>query len=118
MLRGSPPLAAFHDAPVEDYELENALEALDVSLDDLSVPRAVPEPAPRREPSKSHPNVVSRQAPQAPSSPAQGRVSGAPSRAVRQTGSDRVVPGSGRGPVPRATTDDGVVIDFDEDDDR
>ncbi len=117
MLRGSPP-PAFQEAPVEDDELENALEALDVSLDDVSIPRPVPEPLPHREPSKSHPNVVSRQAHQAPSSPAQGRVPGAPSRAVRQTGSSRVAPGSGRAAVPRATTDDGLVIDFDEDDDR
>jgi len=117
MLRGSPP-PAFHDAPVEEHELENALEALDVSLEDLAIPRAVPEPLPRRERSRSHPNVVSRQAPQAPSSPAQGRVPGAPARTVRKTGSSRVVPGSGRAPVPRATTDDGLVIEIDEDDDR
>jgi len=32
--------------------------------------------------------------------------------------SSRVVPGSGRAPVPRATTDDGLVIEIDEDDDR
>ena len=117
MLRGSPP-PVFHDAPVKDHELENALEALDLSLDDLSSPRAVPEPLPHREPSKSHPNVVSRQAHQAPSSPAQGRVPGASSRAVRKTGSGRVAPGSGRTPVPRATTDDGLVFEIDEDDDR
>jgi len=118
ILRGSPPPSPLHDAPVEDFELENALEALDVSLGDLSIPRAVPEPSSRREPSKSHPNVVSRQARQASSSPAQARLPGTPAHAVRQTGSGRVVPGSGRTAVPRATTDDGVVIDFDEDDDR
>jgi hypothetical protein len=119
MLRGSPPEPQqLHDARVEDHELENALGALDVSLDDLSIPRAAPEPLPHREPAKSRPNVVRRQVPPASPSPAQARGPGAPARAVQKTGSGRVVPGSGRVAVPRATTDDGVVIEFDEDDDR
>jgi len=118
MLRGSPPLSAFHDAPAGDHELENVLGALDVKLDDVSSPRVVPEPPPHHEPAKSRPHVVRRQVPQASPPPAQARGAAAPARAVRQTGAGRVVPGSGRVAVPRATTDDGVVIEFDEDDDR
>src|SRR4029079_5429509 len=42
-LRNSPFLPSLLDSPVEDHELESALEALDVDLDDLAIPHAATE---------------------------------------------------------------------------
>ena len=71
----------------DDYDLETALEALDVDLDDLSIPIAPPEPH--------------REAPK----PARG--AGRPLRTSAPTPSGR---------APRPQSDDGVLIDFDDDD--
>jgi len=75
---GKVPLATAPPGPVpgdEGYDLETALEALDVDLDDLSVPGTQP-PAARLSPKPRVPTKV----------------------------------------PTRATTDDGVLIDFDDDD--
>ena len=72
--------------PPEADDLENALEALDVDLDDLSIPHAATE-LPR-----SIPPGVSRPPPA------------------------RTTPAGGSGKPKRAVTDDGVMIDFDDDD--
>ena len=138
--------------PIGDDELESALEALDVDLDDLSTRNAVSRPPPRSEPARAHPHQVVRQP--APT-PARGPAA-IPSHAIRPTGPAPVpsrtirppgpvptpsrtirptgpVPTPSRairptGPVPPASapaprpprvrmpTDDGIVIDFDDDD--
>ena len=77
------------------YDLENALEALDVDLDDLSVDE---DAAP--------PMVLHKRR---------------TSQAMPAQSPPRERPGSRQMPVPthvpkRATTDDGVLIDFDDDD--
>jgi len=46
MLAHPPGRAARPGAAADSYDLETALEALDVDLDDLSIPHAKPEPAP------------------------------------------------------------------------
>ncbi|MGE0550259.1 MAG: hypothetical protein AB7O24_19000 [Kofleriaceae bacterium] len=66
----------------ESLDLEAALDALDVDLDDLSVPSELPKPARSTTAQRLH------------------RASNDPSRKN----------------IPRAPTDDGVVIDFDDDD--
>lgn len=60
-VRPSPrpaPAALLGDAPVEDHELEHALEALDVELDDLSIPHAATEL--QRDSDKSRPTAALR----------------------------------------------------------
>ncbi len=124
--RRHAPLS-LHEAPVEDYELDHALQALDVDLDDLAIPHAATQLP--REPSRPTPQLR----PQ-PASPAPGvRVAAptpAPPRAVQPTPAARVVaptpsravhptglgaPGSGRIASPRAPSE-GVDVDFDDDD--
>jgi hypothetical protein len=120
ILRGAPsPLAlpSLHGAPVEDYELEHALEALDVDLDDLSIPHAATQLQRARDPAKSRPLPAAGQPPQAQARAARPTPAPAPSRAGRQTGAPPVASSSGRAAAPRVTTEDGVVIDFDDDDD-
>jgi hypothetical protein len=112
---GEAPVAlpSLYGAPVEDYELEHALEALDVDLDDLSIPHAATQLARDRDPPRSRAAPAERQAPYAPG----GRTpASTPSRAVRHPAADPAGSGAGRVVSPRITTDDGVVIDFDEDD--
>jgi hypothetical protein len=130
ILRSRPTFPSLLDSPVEDFELEHALEALDVDLDDLSIPHAATqlqrdiEPAPSRAsatirpaPSTHNPPSPTRNAPSQSRAPA-----ATPARAIRPTGP--VAPGAGVAssapdaghvPVPRRTTDDGVLIDFDDD---
>ena len=156
---------SLHEAPVEDYELEHALEALDVDLDDLSIPHAatqlqrdtVPPPATGRPaasgqprsplPTGSQPRMpgstgsqprvpvptgpqpraaVPTPRPQRVTSPTgpQPRTAiptpapqpraplATPSRPLRHSD----LPGAGRAAVPRAPSEDGVDIDFDDDD--
>jgi len=137
ILRHEPSLSSLYETPVEDHELESALEALDVELDDLSIPQAEAQLPQHRDAAKSRPTPMIRQAPQAHTPPAQARapvpvpapaqgrarvptpIQGRvpvpmPSRVLRPTGP--VGPVSGRIAVPRAPTDDGVVIDLDDDD--
>ncbi|HEU0032973.1 MAG TPA: hypothetical protein VFQ53_20215 [Kofleriaceae bacterium] len=84
--RGARPISTARVADPEDDELESALEALDVDLDDLSMPHASTE--------------LSRD----------GR--GLPVR-----GRPTIRPASDRQSGPqRRTTEDGVLIDFDDDD--
>ncbi len=77
----------------DGYDLETALEALDVDLDDLSIPHAKTERGPTIPPT-NRPRTGSQRAQRASTS---GRV---------QTRTPQ-----------RPTTDDGVLIDFDDDDD-
>lgn len=93
-------------APAHQVDLDSALDALD--LDDLAMPRASSEPAPPTErrpgrkprpPSETEYSVVSKRKPSAP--PAQA--SPPPTIAPRPTR------------LPRAETEDGVLIDFDDD---
>jgi hypothetical protein len=118
-VRRHAPLS-LHEAPVEDHELEHALEALDVDLDDLAIPHAATQL--QREPSRPMPQVRSQPAsrPPAPAArvaaptPAPPRVAApTPSRAVHPTGLG--APGSGRIAAPRAPSE-GVDIEFDDDD--
>ena len=71
-----------------DDDLEIALEALDVDLDDLSIPHAPPDPV---------------------------RDSGRPARAAGRVVRPSAQTPSGR--IPRPKSDDGVLIDFDDDED-
>jgi hypothetical protein len=97
VLRHSP--LSLHDGPVEDYELEHALEALDVDLDDLSIPHAATQL--QRDPSR-------------PSAAPQPRATVAtPSRPIRPSAAS---PGSGRVSAPRAPSEGSIDIDFDDDD--
>ena len=73
----------------DGYDLETALEALDVDLDDLSVPIELP---------LSQSRLASQGR-----APSQGRASRAPSQSKSQP--------------KRAVTDDGVLIQFDDDED-
>jgi len=119
VLRSAP--LSLHEAPVEDHELEHALEALDVDLDDLSIPHAAtqlqrdpsrPTAAPRTAAVSRTPGPQPRVT--APTPAPQPRAAATtPSRAVHQAGH---VPGSGRVVAPRAPSDDGVDVDFDDDD--
>lgn len=83
----------------DGYDLEHALEALDVDLDELAVPqdRASAEPLPRA------PSVKPRTRAPTVRPPSQQRA------ASRSSGSIKV--------PPRPSTDDGVLIQFDDDDD-
>jgi hypothetical protein len=114
ILRAAPsPLApSLHSAPVEDHELEHALEALDVDLDDLSIPHAATHLA--LEAPKPRPVAAARYAP--PSQVRVPRPTPVPSNPGRPSPAAPVAPASGRGGAPRITTEDGVVIDFDDDD--
>jgi hypothetical protein len=96
---------------VDEVDLESALEALDVDLDDLSIPHAAPGLA----------RETGSQPVRTP-----GRPSIRPT-ANPQTGSARVVkpsqvapsPSGPRRPrAPRASSDDGVLIDFDDDEEK
>jgi hypothetical protein len=137
--RRHAPLS-LHEAPVEDHELEHALEALDVDLDDLAIPHAAPQR--QREPSRPTPQVRSQPASRTPApgvrgaqptpapprgaqptpappraaqpTPAPPRVAAStPSRAVLPTGLG--APGSRRIGSPRVPSE-GVDIEFDDDD--
>jgi hypothetical protein len=121
---------SLHEAPVEDFELEHALEALDVDLDDLSIPHAATQlqrpqppsrpatpahtPAPQpRNPSPSSAPPPRRLAP-SPTTPPRAPAA-TPARAVIQ----RAHPGhTGQGGrvAPGAPSEDGVEIDFEDDD--
>ena len=109
---GFPPLSRFDESDVhpvapepqylrpsepprrgdDGYDLETALEALDVDLDDLAIPHAKTERGPTIPPA-NRPRTASQRVP----------VQRAPSSARPQTR------------APRANTDDGVLIDFDDD---
>jgi hypothetical protein len=144
-LRNSPFLPSLLDTPVEDHELESALEALDVDLDDLAIPHAATELQRDHDPNRPRPTTTIRPAPhsrgpqpparptqpparptqpparptQPPARPTQppARASVAiPSHADRQSDLGPLAPAAGRTGAPRATSDDGVVIDFDDDD--
>jgi hypothetical protein len=169
VLRASPspsPLPSLYGRAEED-ELEHALEALDVDLDDLSQPRAggggpgamtAPAPTPKHTPAPSR-TMMPASAPSRTAAPAPARTSAPaprasvpmPSRAPAATPSrasvpmpsrapaatparasvpmpsrvarasaapaapESTAPGAGRPRAPRVTTEDGVVIDFDDD---
>jgi hypothetical protein len=83
------PRAPAPRAPAAEEDLESALEALDVDLDDLSIPHASTE-------------LVR------PTDPGSQRTAGRPS--IRP-------PSTSQQPV-RARTEDGILIDFDDVDDR
>jgi len=84
LVKDSPSL---YETPVEDHELEHALEALDVDLDDLSIPHAATHPQ------RSPPGPQSGQ-PGPPPSPAR--------------------PPSNRLVASRPPTDDDMEIEFEE----
>lgn len=103
------PAPSLHGGPVEDHELEHALEALDVDLDDLSGSQATSQ-LPR---DRSRPTAAPRATAARTSGP-QPRVPAAtPARAVRHPG--YATPASGRVITPR-TPSEGIEIDFDDDD--
>jgi hypothetical protein len=86
--RHAPLPSVLHEAPMEDHELEHALQALDVDFDDLSIPEAISQVAPQLphqpDPSKSRPTQILR--------PSSGRISGRPPAPVRpSTDGDDVV---------------------------
>jgi hypothetical protein len=82
----------------KDVDLESALEALDVDLDDLSVPHA------RTELAREHAKPGRRPERPAAAAPARSRTpEPTPARSGRQ-----------QPRAPRASTDDGVLIDFDD----
>ena len=89
--RGPPP----GTRAVEEVDLESALEALDVDLDDLSMPHASTELARSPRPGSQNPGAA---------------------RVVTPAASNRAPRPSSSRPI-RATTDDGVLIDFEDDDD-
>ena len=97
MLRHSP--LSLHDGPVEDYELEHALEALDVDLDDLSIPHAATQ--------------LQRDASRPSAAPQPRATVATPSRPIRPSAAS---PGSGRVSAPRAPSEGSIDIDFDDDD--
>ncbi|HEX3762297.1 MAG TPA: hypothetical protein VHW23_26530, partial [Kofleriaceae bacterium] len=115
-VRRHAPLS-LHEAPVEDDELEHALEALDVDLDDLSIPHAstqLQRDASRPIPGLRAPQPTPAPPPRAPQpTPAPRTAATTPSRAVRPTGLG--TPGPSRLAAPRAPSE-GVDIDFDDDD--
>jgi hypothetical protein len=129
MLRKPPP---HHGASVKDDELEHALEALDVDLDDLSASHAAPQPqrdrsspiaavrpvSPPRTPAPKPRASVPTPAPKPRVSvPMPGQKSRAPaatpSRTVRHAG--HPAPGSGGVATPRAPSES-IDIDLDDDD--
>ena len=68
-----PGPLTLHEAPVEDHELEHALEALDVDLDDLAIPHAATQlQRERSRPVAAHP--PSRAPAPAPAPPARASV--------------------------------------------
>ncbi|MEJ7599413.1 MAG: hypothetical protein WKG01_16015 [Kofleriaceae bacterium] len=80
--------------PQEADDLENALEALDVDLDDLSIPHAATELPRQTQPIGTRPAVTARSTPP--------RATATPAPVTRKP--------------KRAVTDDGVMIDFDDED--
>ncbi len=90
-----PPVGSADDG----YDLEHALEALDVDLDEL----AVPQDRPSAEPLPRAPAVKPRTRAPTVRPPSQQRA------ASRSSGSIKV--------PPRPSTDDGVLIQFDDDED-
>jgi len=120
VVRGTPP-PTLRPVPVEDSELEHALEALDVDLDDLSIPHgALPAepslpPISGLRPSKLRPTPAIRPAAEPRPSRREDRAAPGPSRGVRPSGG-QPAPGPGRGAAPRAASEDDVVIEFDDDD--
>jgi hypothetical protein len=122
-VRGPSLPQSLLDSPVEDHELEHALEALDVDLDDLAIPHAATQLQRDHDPSRSRPGVTIRPPSRSASStrtpqpqPARATVP-MPARSGRQTGPIAPVapPAPARPAGPRVTTDDGVMIDFDDD---
>jgi hypothetical protein len=113
---------SLHEGPVEDHELEHALEALDVDLDDLAVPHAAPRLSrDRARPTPAiRPAAMSRTSAPPPHVPVPSPASqprppaATPSHAVRHTGHG--APGSGRVAAPRSASEDSVEIDIDDDD--
>jgi hypothetical protein len=105
---------SLYDTPVQDHELEHALEALDVDLDDLAIPHAATEL--QRDLGAAKARAKSRSAPPAIGTGQEARPSQltnrlpvvTPARAIRAPSTGRI--------VARPNTDDGVVIDFDEED--
>jgi hypothetical protein len=107
--QGPPELeAALNDPSDEDYALESALEALDVGLDDVSLLR------------DSQPQVALPGLP--PNARARRHGDDVPTeRPGSASGNSRRAPPSSATASPskraqRLTTDDGVMIDFDDDD--
>jgi hypothetical protein len=114
----------------EEFDLETALEALDVDLDDLGAPHLAAAHAKQRNRASSPVvragnNRTSGQRAVAQTTDEDSHLAQSPTEEAsvaraRQTGSGRVVtpapvPKSGRVHT-RATTEDGIVIDFDDDD--
>jgi hypothetical protein len=66
ILRGLPDHPSLHASPVEDHELEHALEALDVDLDDLSIPHAATQLQRLTSPERSRTIPLTRPAPPSP----------------------------------------------------
>src|SRR6185503_1911278 len=106
-LRNSPFLPSLLDSPVEDHELESALEALDVDLDDLAIPHAATELQRDHDPNRARPVQTIRPASHSLAPQPQSRPTPQPSRGATP---------AGRAGAPRVTTEDGVIIDFDDDD--
>jgi len=100
-LRNSPFLPSLLDSPVEDHELESALEALDVDLDDLAIPHAATELQRDHDPNRARPVQTIRPA--------------SHSLAPQHARSTQPAAPAGRTGAPRVTTEDGVIIDFDDD---
>ncbi len=117
-LRGPPPDVGWDEAssrnqwakapaspPSEEIDLESALEALDVDLDDLSAPGApVPHAA----------TELAREA--SPRRPTGSAAIRPPTAQQASDGKARKSARVPRGRAPRASTEDGVLIDFDDDD--
>jgi hypothetical protein len=104
---------SLYDTPVEDHELEHALEALDVDLDDLSIPHAATHL--QRGSSTSRPGPVIRPAGQtrAPPSGTRAPALAAAATSIRPGGP---APPTGRIVASRPPTDDDLVIEFEEED--
>jgi hypothetical protein len=101
-------LPSLYDSPVEDFELEHALEALDVDLDDLSIPHAATELQRGAIPQAARQRAAARGARPAGAAPAQVR----PAR--RLSGSTSAP--SRRIVASRPPSDDGIAIEFEEED--
>ena len=113
VLRSAPERA--RSRPDEDYDLENALSTLDVDLDALEIPR---EQRPQAQPQPARAGSKSRPLPGMPPERAEKPTVRPGSRASARAASPRP---SHPQPRPKrlkrsVTEDEGVLIDFDDDD--
>jgi hypothetical protein len=102
--------AALAEPSEEDYALESALEALDVGLDDVSLLRD-------SQPGVSLPGLPpKKRAPRSVDDIPTERPGSGPGKARRPSSSP--APAARGQRAPRASTDDGVLIDFDDEDEE